>query len=200
MQEHRSPWLDEVMVRVTQLGEFKKMFFASAVFTGLLLLARQWRHAVFVGATLAGAAVINTGTKLFFARGRPEILTDPLTSFSMPSGHASGAFAFFLALAVLAGRGQPTRLRLTWMLLGCIPAAFIALSRVYLGAHWPTDILAGTLLAMTVCAFSLTAIEYRSPLPAMSQKAWWLVLPAVVAVLSFIAFTGTPHALLRYAY
>lgn len=200
VQEHRSPWLDEVMVRVTQLGEFKKMFFASAVFTGLLLLARQWRHAIFVGATLAGAAVINTGTKLFFARGRPEILTDPLTSFSMPSGHASGAFAFFLALAVLAGRGQPTRLRLTWMLLGCIPAAFIALSRVYLGAHWPTDILAGTLLAMTVCAFSLTAIEHRSPLPAMSQKAWWLVLPAVVAVLGFIAFTGTPHALLRYAY
>lgn len=200
VQEHRSPWLDEVMVRVTQLGEFKKMFFASAVFTGLLLLARQWRHAVFVGATLAGAAVINTGTKLFFARGRPEILTDPLTSFSMPSGHASGAFAFFLALAVLAGRGQPTRLRLTWMLLGCIPAAFIALSRVYLGAHWPTDILAGTLLAMTVCAFSLTAIQYRSPLPAMSQKAWWLLLPAVVAVLGFIAFTGTPHALLRYAY
>ena len=59
---------------------------------------------------------------------------------------------------------------------------------------------AGTLLAMTVCAFSLTAIQYRSPLPAMSQKAWWLVLPAVVAVLGFIAFTGTPHALLRYAY
>ncbi|MCF5543967.1 bifunctional DedA family/phosphatase PAP2 family protein [Pseudomonas salomonii] len=200
VQEHRSPWLDEVMVRITQLGEFRKMFIASAIFTGLLLVARQWRHAVFVGATLAGAAVINTGTKLFFARGRPEILTEPLTSFSMPSGHASGAFAFFLALAVLAGRGQPTRLRLTWMLLGCIPAAFIALSRVYLGAHWPTDILAGTLLAMTVCAFSLGASQYRTPLPAMPQKVWWWMLPTVVAVLGFIAFTGTPHALLRYSY
>ena len=119
---------------------------------------------------------------------------------AQPSGHASGAFAFFLALAVLAGRGQPTRLRLTWMLLGCIPAAFIALSRVYLGAHWPTDILAGTLLAMTVCAFSLAISQYRTPLPAMPQKTWWLLLPAIVAVLGFIALTGTNHAMLRYAY
>ncbi|NIL19839.1 bifunctional DedA family/phosphatase PAP2 family protein [Pseudomonas sp. AN3A02] len=200
VQEHRGPAIDRAMVMVTQLGEFKKMFVASAVLTGLLVVARQWRQAIFVGATLLGAALINTGTKLFFARMRPEVLTDPLTSFSMPSGHASGSFAFFLALAVLAGRGQPTRLRLTWLVLGCIPAATIAISRVYLGAHWPTDILAGTLLAMTVCAFSLHFSQQRSPLPAMPPKVWWLILPVCGAVLAFIAFTGTSHALLRYAY
>lgn len=200
VQEHRGPAIDRAMVMVTQLGEFKKMFVASTVLTGLLVVARQWRQAIFVGATLLGAALINTGTKLFFARMRPEVLTDPLTSFSMPSGHASGSFAFFLALAVLAGRGQPTRLRLTWLVLGCIPAATIAISRVYLGAHWPTDILAGTLLAMTVCAFSLTLSQHRSPLPPMPPKVWWLILPVCGAVLGFIAFTGTSHALLRYAY
>ncbi|QLG95585.1 bifunctional DedA family/phosphatase PAP2 family protein [Pseudomonas yamanorum] len=200
VQEHRSPAMDQAMVMVTQLGEFKKMFVASAVLTGLLVVLRQWRQAIFVGATLLGAALINTGTKLFFARMRPEVLSDPLTSYSMPSGHASGSFAFFLALAVLAGRGQPTRLRLTWLLLGAIPAASIALSRVYLGAHWPTDILAGTLLAMTVCAFSLTLSQRQSLLPPMAPKVWWLILPACVAVLGFIAFTGTAHALLRYAY
>jgi len=200
VQEHRGPAIDRAMVMVTQLGEFKKMFVASAVLTGLLVVARQWRQAIFVGATLLGAALINTGTKLFFARMRPEVLTDPLTSFSMPSGHASGSFAFFLALAVLAGRGQPTRLRLTWLVLGCIPAATIAVSRVYLGAHWPTDILAGTLLAMTVCAFSLTLSQRHSLLPPMPPKVWWLILPVCGAVLSAIAFTGTSHALLRYAY
>ena len=200
VQEHRQPALDEIAVTFTLIGEFRNMFIFSALLTGLLLLCKQWRQAIFVGGTLLFTALANTGTKQFFARVRPEVLTEPLTSFSMPSGHASGSFALFLSLAVLAGRGQPPRMRLTWLLLGCIPALAIALSRVYLGAHWPTDILAGTLLAMTVCAFSLTAIQYRSPLPAMSQKAWWLLLPAVVAVLGFIAFTGTPHALLRYAY
>ena len=188
------------MVMITQLGEFKKMFVASAVLTGLLLLARQWRQGIFVGATLLGAALINTGSKLFFARGRPEILVDPLTSFSMPSGHASGSFAFFLALAVLAGRGQPIRMRLAWLLLGAIPAAAIALSRVYLGAHWPSDILAGTLLAMTVCAFSLTLSQRQSSLPPMAPKVWWLIVPGCVAVLGFFALSGTSHALLRYAY
>lgn len=200
VQEHRGPAMDRIMVMTTQLGEFKKMFVASAVLTGLLLLARQWRQAIFVGATLLGAALINTGSKLFFARGRPEILVDPLTSFSMPSGHASGSFAFFLALAVLAGRGQPTRMRLAWLLLGAIPAAAIALSRVYLGAHWPSDILAGTLLAMTVCAFSLTLSQRHSLLPPMAPKVWWLIVPGCVAVLGFFALTGTSHALLRYAY
>ena len=118
----------------------------------------------------------------------------------MPSGHASGSFAFFLALAVLAGRGQPTRLRLTWLMLGCIPAASIALSRVYLGAHWPTAILAGALPALSVCAFSLTLGQRTTLLPAMPPRAWWLILPVIVVVLGFIAFTGTSHALLRYAY
>lgn len=80
-----------------------------------------------------GTAIANGTLKWLFARARPEVLTDPLTSYSMPSGHSSASFAFFLVMAVLAGRGQPPRMRLTWVMLGCIPALAIALSRVYLG-------------------------------------------------------------------
>ena len=118
----------------------------------------------------------------------------------MPSGHSSASFAFFLTLAVLAGRSQPPRMRLTWILLGCLPALAIATSRVYLGAHWPTDILAGGLLACCVCAISLTAIQYREPLNAMPLRVWWLILPAAVGVLGFFALHALPHALLRYQY
>ncbi|WP_110993387.1 bifunctional DedA family/phosphatase PAP2 family protein [Pseudomonas sichuanensis] len=200
VQEHRSQALDGAVVMITRLGDFRTQFFLGGLLTGLLLLARQWRHALFAGSALIGTAIANGTLKWLFARARPEVLSDPLTSYSMPSGHSSAAFAFFLVLAVLAGRGQPPRMRLTWVMLGCLPALAIALSRVYLGAHWPTDILAGALLACCVCALSLTLVQYRQPLTALSQRVWWLVLPACVALLAFFALHALPKALLRYQY
>ncbi|PYB76540.1 MULTISPECIES: bifunctional DedA family/phosphatase PAP2 family protein [Pseudomonas] len=200
VQEHRSQAIDGAVVVITRLGDFRTQFFLGGLLTGLLLLARQWRHALFAGATLIGTALANGTLKWLFARARPEVLTDPLTSYSMPSGHSSASFAFFLVLAVLAGRGQPPRMRLTWVLLGCIPALAIALSRVYLGAHWPTDILAGALLACCMCALSLTLVQYRQPLTALPQRVWWLVLPACIALLTFFALHALPKALLRYQY
>ncbi|MHC8341211.1 bifunctional DedA family/phosphatase PAP2 family protein [Pseudomonas sp. HLT2-19-2] len=200
VQEHRSPLLDEVAVTFTLIGEFRNMLIFSALLTALLLLTRQWRQAVFAGSTLLCTALGNTVTKHFFARVRPEVLSDPLTTYSMPSGHASGSFALFLTLAVLAGRGQPPRMRLTWLLLGCLPALAIALSRVYLGAHWPTDVVAGAMLAACVCAASLWLNQRQAPLNAMPPKVWWLVLPALVALFGFFALRHLPLAMLRYAY
>ena len=200
VQEHRSPMLDEVAVTFTLIGEFRNMLLFSALLTGLLLLTRQWRQAIFVGGALLFTALGNTVTKHFFARMRPEVLSDPLTSYSMPSGHASGSFALFLAIAVLAGRGQPPRMRLTWLLLGCLPALVIALSRVYLGAHWPTDVLAGAMLAAGVCAASLWLSQRQTPLNSMPPKVWWLVLPSMLVLFGFFALRHLPHMMLRYAY
>ncbi|MBI3905298.1 MAG: bifunctional DedA family/phosphatase PAP2 family protein, partial [Pseudomonas fluorescens] len=200
VQEHRNSMLDEVAVVFTLIGEFRNMLLFSVLLTGLLLLMRQWRPAIFTASTLLCTALANTATKYLFARMRPEVLSDPLTSYSMPSGHASGSFALFLALAVLAGRGQPPRMRLTWLLVGCLPATAIALSRVYLGAHWPTDVLAGAMLAACVCAASLWLIQRKEPLNALPPKVWWLVLPALLALFGFFVLRHLPHTMLRYAY
>lgn len=200
VQEHRRATLDGTIVLITRLGDFRTQFVVGGVLTGLLLLSRQWRPAIFAACTLMGTALANGTLKWLFARARPEVLSDPLTSYSMPSGHSSASFAFFLTLAVLAGRGQPPRMRLTWILLGCLPAMSIALSRVYLGAHWPTDILAGSLLACCVCAASLSLVQHREPLGAMPLKVWWLILPACAGTLAFFALHALHHALLRYQY
>jgi undecaprenyl-diphosphatase len=200
VQEHRQPALDEIAVTLTLIGEFRNMLLFSALLVILLLLCKQWRQAIFAGATMLITAMANTGTKYFFARVRPEVLSDPLTTYSMPSGHASGAFALFLTLGVLAGRGQPPRMRLTWLLIACIPALSIALSRVYLGAHWPTDILAGAMLASCVCAAVLWLSQRQTSLDAMPFKIWWLILPSMVALFGFFVLRHLPHTLLRYAY
>ncbi|WP_409281146.1 bifunctional DedA family/phosphatase PAP2 family protein [Pseudomonas defluvii] len=200
IQENRSQALDDLAVMITRLGDFRTQLVAGGLLTALLLLARQWRHALFAATTLIGTALLNGTLKWFFARARPDVLTDPLGTYSMPSGHSSASFAFFLALAVLAGREQPPRMRLTWVMLGCLPALAIACSRVYLGAHWPTDILAGALLACFVCATSLTLIQDRAPLNALPRRAWWLILPACTALLAFFTLHALPQALARYQY
>ena len=200
VQEHRDQALDVAAVVATRLGDFRIQFIVAGTLTALLFLARQWRQGLFFGATLAVTALGNTAAKYFFARIRPEVLAEPITSFSMPSGHSSGSFAFFLMLAVLAGREQPPRMRMTWLLLGCLPALVVALSRVYLGAHWPTDVLAGALLAITVLAASLSLSQRFMPLPAMPPRAWWLILPAAVAIYGFHALWHLQHEIGRYAY
>lgn len=200
IQEHRSSVLDQFVIVVTGMGDFRTQLYAAALLLVLLLATRQWRHAAFACIATLGTALANGSMKWVFARARPEVLLEPLTTYSMPSGHSSAAFAFFITLAVLAGRGQPVRLRLTWLMLGGMPAISIAMSRVYLGVHWPTDVLAGMLLAFTFCAISLSIIQRKSSLTALPVRIWWLVLPSLVALFSISALHSLPHAVLRYQY
>ncbi|UZS72026.1 bifunctional DedA family/phosphatase PAP2 family protein [Pseudomonas syringae] len=200
IQEHRSEATQHIVVFVTSIGDFRAQLLAASLLIIVLAVARQWRHAAFALTATLGTAIANGILKTFFARARPEVLLEPLTTYSMPSGHSSAAFALFMTLGVLAGRGQPVRLRLTWMLVAGIPALAIALSRVYLGVHWPTDILAGMLLAFCVCAASLAFIQRKAPLPAMSVRVWWLVVPAMTALLGIFAVRALSHGMLRYQY
>lgn len=108
----------------------------------LRLVLKQPHAAFFVSASFTGAWALNIVTKAMFHRVRPALWESPLPEgdYSFPSGHAMLSMALATALVFLA---WPTRLR--WPVLVCaVPAVIgVGLSRLYLGVHFPSDIVAG---------------------------------------------------------
>jgi undecaprenyl-diphosphatase len=140
------PGLDGFFVVVSKIGY--EGVIALDIGVVLLLLALQhWRGSTFAALSFCGSALLNLGAKQFFQRDRPTLWESisPEDTFSFPSGHAMGSMTLAAAIVLLA---WPTRWR--WPALA-LAAAFVVLvgySRVYLGVHFPSDILAGWMAAM----------------------------------------------------
>lgn len=200
VQDERSRAFDAIAVLITRLGDFHVQLATGTLLTVLLLAARRWQAGLFVTASLLLAATATTILKHLLERTRPDVLLHPLESYSLPSGHTSAAFAFFLALGVLAGRGSAARTRLSWLVVATLPALAIALSRVYLGVHWPSDIIAGALVALTSCALSQALVQRAAPMQALPARVWWLVIPACAALFGAMVTWELSTALLRYRY
>jgi len=201
IQEQRSPAHDRVLMAITRFGDFEVQLAVAALLCILLLALRQWRALAFAVIALLGTACGNRLLKESFARARPDVLLEPLHTYSFPSGHASASFALCLTFGILAGREQPPRLRLTWLLLAGLPALWIALSRVYLGVHWSTDVLGGALLAGGACALALGLLQRSAGgLPALPRRAWWLILPACLLLLGGYGAWGLPGVWMQYRY
>ena len=118
------------------------------VVLAVLFLVRGWyRGALLVIVTLAGAGLLDTGLKLFFGRTRPEAFFTHYPapqSYSFPSGHALFATCFFGGIAVLLSHRLRSRTAraLVWAIAVTL-IVVIGASRVYLGVHYPTDVVAG---------------------------------------------------------
>jgi len=132
------PWLDQVMLGITRTGGALTV----VAFAGLLYwLHRRRERSLFWGAAVSflGAVSLNGLLKTFFARPRPNVFS-PLTvvyTYSFPSGHTVAAISLygFLAFALWQA-GQKW-----WATLSAMWVLFIALSRVYLGVHYPSDVI-----------------------------------------------------------
>jgi undecaprenyl-diphosphatase len=142
-----TPELSAVMWGASVYGAPIRLLPLSLVAAAVFLL-RGWRRgAVLVLVTLAGAAVLDLGLKQLFARARPQAFFDYYLvpkSFSFPSGHALFAVCFFGGLAVLLShrvRGRLARI-LLWA-VALVLILLIGVSRVYLGVHYPTDVIGG---------------------------------------------------------
>ncbi|UZW55916.1 phosphatase PAP2 family protein [Sphingobium sp. JS3065] len=117
-------------------GTAGRLALLGACFVGLWRGARP--RAFWLLWTVIGGTLLNLALKQVFAAPRPDLLPhlDLVHSYSFPSGHAAGNMIFFGALAILAGRGSAYA-------GAALAIALIGISRVWLGVHWPSDVLAG---------------------------------------------------------
>jgi undecaprenyl-diphosphatase len=146
LNQFASPSLTSFMRAVTYLGSVAFLTGAGACAVLAFLLAR-WKHAaIALPVTMAGATLLNFALKLSFRRERPEpFFNTPLPeSYSFPSGHALLSFCFYgVITAVITARVKGRGGRAFAWTGAALLVALIGLSRIYLGVHYPSDVLAG---------------------------------------------------------
>lgn len=141
-----SPGLTRALILVSLLGGPAVLAPLGAVLVAVFVRRRWWRGAILLPVAMVGAGVLDISLKFAFRRARPTAFFDyPLPgSYSFPSGHALFAFCFFTAgAALLAPRLRHPALR--WPVWAAAAALVLAIgfSRIYLGVHYPSDVLAG---------------------------------------------------------
>lgn len=144
LSEHRVAALTPVVKVVTTLGSAWFLVPLALVAVAWLVYRRRWADAGLVVLAIAGAEVLTVGLKAGFARERP-FFPDPLateTTFSFPSGHATVSLALYGALAVVLARAHPARRAIILGGAGLF-VVLIGFSRLYLGVHFLSDVLAG---------------------------------------------------------
>ena len=147
----------ESMVRdVTAMGGTVILTFITLATAAFLALAGKRGSAAFVLAAIGGALVLSFAMKTGFERPRPDLVPHGAVVYtaSFPSGHATGAAATYLTLGALLARFQPRRrLKIYLLSLAVFMTVCIGLSRIYLGVHWPTDVVAGWTLGSSWALF-----------------------------------------------
>ena len=133
------PWLTRVMLMLTWLGAVRTFLPAVGLVGILLGVQRRWRELAVIAFAEAGAFALDVALKMHFHRARPVVpwaIGDEHT-FSFPSGHSLFGMVLYGTLVWLAARRGWKGVLAAGLVVG------IGLSRVYLGMHWPTDVLAG---------------------------------------------------------
>jgi undecaprenyl-diphosphatase len=162
MEQHRIPLLDQFLLDVTALGTGLVVIVMVGVAALFLALTNHRYSAILLLVATAGGQVLSFVLKFIYDRPRPgdiEVLTH-YASPSFPSGHAMSAVIVYGTVAWLASRLQKRRwTRVLTHLTAVIIIVAICASRVYLGAHYPSDVIAGTIIGAAWAAFCMSGLE-----------------------------------------
>jgi undecaprenyl-diphosphatase len=160
-------WLRRTMVDLTALGGTPVLTLIVIVVAAYLVAARKVATAAFVVAAVSGGGLASTLLKLVFARTRPDIVGQlvEVHSASFPSGHALNSAVTYLTLGALLARTESARwMRIYVMAVAMSLTLMIGCSRVYLGVHWPSDVIAGWCFGAAwalLCSLAARALQRR---------------------------------------
>ncbi|MFZ7127636.1 MAG: phosphatase PAP2 family protein [Desulfobacterales bacterium] len=171
-------WLEEAARDITSLGSYSIITLLGGIVAVYFGLKRRFGLMLLTVAAVAGGALVSTGLKILFARERPSL--DHLVrvvTYSFPSGHAMLSAVVYLTLGVLLAYSEPRRrFKIYFMSVAALLAVLVGLTRIYLGVHFPTDVLAGWIagavwaLCCLLIAESLRRRALTHP-PAPSHEA-----------------------------
>lgn len=144
---HHTPLLDRLMEGVSALTDGPENTLWAALIALVLLACRRWQEsgAFFFG--IAAGSSLSPVIKPLVKRARPLPYGQMHPTYSFPSGHSLSSMVFFGLLAWVGGRLEP-KLRWFYYVLAGGMILWVGLSRVYLGAHWPTDVLGGYVIGL----------------------------------------------------
>jgi undecaprenyl-diphosphatase len=159
---HQVTWISNAMVEITSLGTGIVVAMIVAVSALFLWLYSYRQSATLLLVTTLGGLLLNMVLKLGFDRPRPQYFTwgTHAVSSSFPSGHAMSAAIVYPTVAYLAARLHESWLgRFLTLFTAALLVALISLSRVYLGVHYPSDVLAGVIVGLAWSAFCMVTLE-----------------------------------------
>jgi undecaprenyl-diphosphatase len=140
------PWVEEMARDITALGGYAVLSIIVCAVVTYLFMARQRTVAFWIVAAVGGGVLLNNVLKLAYERPRPDLVPHAARVFttSFPSGHATLSAITFLTLgALLASLHGSLRLKVYFLSLAILLTIAVGISRIYLGVHYPTDVLAG---------------------------------------------------------
>jgi undecaprenyl-diphosphatase len=166
-------WLHEVGRDMTALGGVAVLGGMTLAVAGYLLMIKKYHAMWLVLSATTGGLVISTLLKWMFSRERPQLVPhlSVVHTSSFPSGHSMLSAVVYLTLGVLLARLVPNRsAKIYFMGLAIFLSFLIGISRVYMGVHYPTDVLAGWTFGALVASVCWLAAS-RMPLPRLSFSA-----------------------------
>lgn len=162
MARQHTPLMDALMLEITALGTGMVVMMIVGIAALFLSLTRHKYSALLLLVATGGGLVLNAALKLFFDRPRPQVFewgTDAASS-SFPSGHAMSAAIVYSTVAYLAARlHKQVWARWITLLVAGIIIVLICASRMYLGVHYPSDVIAGAMIGLAWAAFCMATLE-----------------------------------------